>query len=91
VLASCPADCSGTVTAMLPRGRRGSAALKVRALGRAKFKVAAGKTRRVTVRFSRRAQHLIEHAGGVTLKVRTVSAGKAAERTLTVRLKGGAS
>jgi len=89
VLVSCPADCSGTVTAMLPRRGHRSAAAESRVLARSRFSVAAGKTRRVTVRFSRRAQRLIKHAGGVTLKVRTVSAGKAAERTLTVRLKGG--
>jgi hypothetical protein len=89
VLVSCPADCSGTITATLPRRGHRSAAAGSRVLARSKFSVAAGKTRRVTVRFSRKAQRQIKHAGGVTLKVRTVSAGKATERALSLRMKGG--
>jgi hypothetical protein len=84
---SCPAKCDGTVTATLPRGRKASAA---KALARSRFTVAAGKTQRVVVRFSRAAQKKIRRAGGVSLKVRTVSAGKTDERVLSLRLKGRA-
>ena len=90
LLMTCLADdsCSGTVTATLSRGHRASAA-KARVLARSKFTVAAGKTKRVIVRFSRAARRKIRHAGGVSLRVRTVSAGSAAERVLSLRLKGG--
>lgn len=89
LLVTCPAACSGTVTATLPRGRRASSA-KVRALARTRFRVAAGQTRRVVVRFSRAARRRIRRAGGVSLRVRTVSAGKTSDRVLTLRLRRGA-
>jgi hypothetical protein len=91
LLMTCLADdsCEGIVTATLPRGHRSSAA-KARVLARSKFKVAAGTSKRVVVRFSHAARRKIRHAGGVSLRVRTVSAGKAAERVLSLRLKGGA-
>jgi ribosomal protein L18E len=59
-------------------------------LTRSRFRVAAGRTKRVVVRFSRAARRRIRRAGGVSLRVRTRSAGKTYERTLSVRLKGGA-
>ena len=89
LVVTCPARCDGTVTASLPRGR-GASAAKAPVLARSRFTVAAGKTQRVVVRFSRAAQRKIRRTRGVSLKVRTVSAGKTDERVLSLRLKGGA-
>jgi hypothetical protein len=85
LLVTCPAACSGTVTATLPRGR--AAAAKARPLARTRFRAAAGQTRRVVVRFSRAARRRIRRAGGVSLRVRTVSAGETAGRVVTLRLR----
>ena len=84
VRVSCPAGCSGTVTATLPSGRRAAAA-KVPVLSRARFRVAAGATRRVVVRFSPTERRRIRRARGVTLRVRTVSEGTVRVQTLSLR------
>jgi hypothetical protein len=83
VRVTCPAGCSGTVTATLPRGRRASAS----SLGSTRFRVAAGATRRVAVRFSPAERRRIRRARGVTLRVRTVSQGTTRVQTLRLRLR----
>jgi hypothetical protein len=89
LLVTCPAECSGTVTATLPH-RRGAAATKLRALAHRRFTVPAGRTKRVVLRFPPAARRKILRARRVSLRVRTVSAGKVTERVLSLRLKGSA-
>lgn len=89
LLVTCPAKCSGTVTATLPN-RRGATATKLRALAHRRFAVPAGRTKRVVLRFPPAARRKILRARRVSLRVRTVSAGKVTERVLSLRLKGSA-
>jgi hypothetical protein len=85
VTVTCPDACEGTVVATLPR-RRGASAAGSRVVGRARFKAGAGEARRVVVRFSRGARRRIVRAGGVRLRVRTVTAGRTDTQRLNLRL-----
>jgi hypothetical protein len=84
---TCATACSGTVSATpLAGGKARSAAARV--LARARFKAGAGKRTRVTLHFSRAARRAIRRAGGVRLKIAaTATGGRAAQRTLTLRLR----
>jgi hypothetical protein len=79
VSVSCPAECRGTVTATLPGKPK-------RVLARARFAAPAGDSRRVTLRFTRSARRQIRRAGGVILRVRTVTAGRTDTQRVRLRL-----
>jgi hypothetical protein len=103
VVVSCPATaadgCSGRVTLSLPAPEVGIARRSARVLGRSRrFKLAAGATKVVPVRLSRRSSRIIRSRGGkrrrvklaVTVAVRTAAGTETVTSTISVAMRRSA-
>jgi hypothetical protein len=92
---SCPAGCTGSASLTAGTGatpRAASAKVKTaKPLARVTFKVAKGKTRRVTLRLGRKARRAVRRAGGARVVVRITTGGKRTTKTLTLRLPRSAA
>jgi hypothetical protein len=87
---SCSAGCSGTASVTAGSGggagTRAVAAKAAKPLATAKFTVAPGRSKTVTIRLGTRARKAIRRAGGARVAVRTTTRGRTQTRTLTLRL-----
>lgn len=84
---ACAGGCTGTATLTAGTGPGARAAKARKPLAKTSFKVAKGRTRRVTLKLGGKARRAVKRAGGARVVVRTRAGGKTTTTTLKLRLK----